>query len=60
MVLYVGWRLVKRCRSPSLVRIDLDSGRYKDGIEELQDQDKLVRRNEGKLRWFWKVYGVIA
>jgi amino acid permease len=59
-LLYVGWRIGKRSRSPALLEIDLDSGRHQDGADEQRDEEKLVQREAGKLRWFWKVYGTIA
>lgn len=59
ILLYVGWRLIKRIRSPTLLQIDLDSGRYRDTSEDEEDNELVERRESGRLGWLWKAYGAV-
>lgn len=59
-LLYVVWRVVKRSKTPSLLQIDLDSGRYFDTDADRADNDKIAARESGKLGWAWKAYSWVA
>ncbi len=56
LLLYVVWRVVKRVHSPSLLEIDLDSGRHEDKEEEIQDNERNDTWDKGKWGWAWRAY----
>ena len=60
LVLYVAWRLIKRVRSPSLLEVDLDTGRYEETESDKQDNREIEEREQGKYGTLWKAYSWFA
>lgn len=60
VALYIGWRLIKRVKSPTLLQIDLDTGRHEDGLEEELDNEKNEEREHGKFGWLWRLASYVA
>lgn len=60
LVLYLGWRLIKRSRTRSLLAIDLDTGRFVNSAVEEADDAEVQRRESGKYGWAWKMYSWVA
>ncbi|ORY43937.1 amino acid permease/ SLC12A domain-containing protein [Leucosporidium creatinivorum] len=60
LVLYLGWRLIKRSRTSSLKGIDLDTGRFVNSAVEEADDADVQRRESGKFGWAWKMYSWVA
>ncbi|GAA5884977.1 hypothetical protein JCM16303_006501 [Sporobolomyces ruberrimus] len=60
LVMYLAWRLIKKVKSPSLLEIDLDTGRYVETARDVQDNKEIEEREGGKWGWFWKAYSWIA
>lgn len=59
LVLYVGWRLIKRVHSPTLLQIDLDSGRHAEDEYDEQNNQEIEQREKGKYGWAWRAYSAI-
>ncbi|GAA5850411.1 hypothetical protein JCM3766R1_007185 [Sporobolomyces carnicolor] len=60
LVLYVARRLIKRVRSPSLLEVDLDTGRYEETESDKQDNREIEEREQGKYGTLWKAYSWFA
>lgn len=60
LVMYLAWRLIKKVKSPSLLEIDLDTGRYVETARDVQDNKEIEEKERGKWGWFWKAYSWIA
>ncbi|KAI5480109.1 amino acid transmembrane transporter [Pseudohyphozyma bogoriensis] len=59
LILYLGWRVVKGIRTPSVEDIDVDSGRYVEREEDKENNETIDRREKGKFGWAWKLYNAV-
>ncbi|KAJ3550001.1 hypothetical protein NMY22_g666 [Coprinellus aureogranulatus] len=60
VLLYAGWKIIKRPQTRTLLQIDLDTGRHAQTAEDLQDDEKIAQREKGRAGWFWRLYSYIA
>ena len=60
-LLYIVWRLIKRTPYPSLIEIDLDTGRHAETYADEKNNEEVERREKSKkFGWFWRLYSFIA
>lgn len=59
-VLYWSFRLIKKSKTPALADIDLITGTYDDSADDDEDNEKIERREHGRLGFLWKAYSWVA
>ncbi|GAA6037576.1 hypothetical protein JCM8097_006121 [Rhodosporidiobolus ruineniae] len=60
LVLYCGFRFFKKCKTPSLLQIDLVTGQHVNTEEDEEDNEINDKREHGRYGILWKMYGWVA